>query len=317
MKVFLFGILILPIFCFSQDLIINQTNPKNVQFVTSDIKCFWQAFDFSKTDTANMIEIFNKLYLEKGSYGLEKFNEISIKGMSNLVTAVKKYKSYYESIRPHTFQLKGMEKQMRKSFSKLLTLYPNAKFPNVYFLIGDLNAGGKPTKNALLIGTEVYSADENSNFQNINPAFQTLLKSLTISKIPEVVAHELIHYQQSYADSDRNLLGYAITEGSADFIAELITGKKINKLAHDYGSQHEKELWEEFRKDLNGYDINKWMFNQSVGGKPSDLGYYIGYKIVQSYYNISKNKRQAISDILNIKDFGAFLKESRYKDKFE
>ncbi len=50
--------------------------------------------------------------------------------------------------------------------------------------------------------------------------------------------------------------------------------------------------------------------------KPADLGYYIGYKIVESYYNRAKDKKQVIKDILDIKDFNAFLKASGYDEKF-
>jgi hypothetical protein len=42
----------------------------------------------------------------------------------------------------------------------------------------------------------------------------------------------------------------------------------------------------------------------------------MGYKICESYYKNAKDKRQAIRDILEIKDFAAFLEKSRYREKF-
>jgi hypothetical protein len=255
-----------------------------------DINRFWEAFDSTRANSARSEEIFDNLYLKKGTYGLKELNKLSIKGANNLATAVNKYHRYYQSIREHTYQVNRMEKQTGRSFKKLKRLYAAAIFPDIYFLIGDMNAAGKPTKSALLIGTEVYSADENSNFENVYPPFQTILKSLTISRLPQVVAHELIHYQQSYYDINKNLLGSAIMEGSADFI--------------------------EFIKEAKSSNTNKWMWNSSVDGTPGDLGYYIGYKIVQSYYENCKDKRQAIQDILNIKDFDEFLLKSRYGIKF-
>jgi hypothetical protein len=43
----------------------------------------------------------------------------------------------------------------------------------------------------------------------------------------------------------------------------------------------------------------------------------MGYKIVESYYSRMKDKRQAIKDILEIKDFAQFLKDSGYEAKFQ
>jgi hypothetical protein len=46
------------------------------------------------------------------------------------------------------------------------------------------------------------------------------------------------------------------------------------------------------------------------------MGYYMGYKIVQSYYNNAKDKRQAIKDILEIKDVRKFYEASKYGETF-
>jgi hypothetical protein len=45
---------------------------------------------------------------------------------------------------------------------------------------------------------------------------------------------------------------------------------------------------------------------------PSDLGYYFGYRIAESYYAGQSDKKQAIADLVSIKDFEGFLKASNY-----
>jgi hypothetical protein len=50
--------------------------------------------------------------------------------------------------------------------------------------------------------------------------------------------------------------------------------------------------------------------------RPPDLGYFMGYKISESYYKNARDKRQAIKDILEINDFDKFLKQSKYHLKF-
>jgi len=59
--------------------------------------------------------------------------------------------------------------------------------------------------------------------------------------------------------------------------------------------------------------MTRWLYNgSSSDGRPSDLGYFIGFRIVQAYYQKASDKQQAVSDILNIKDFERFLEQSGY-----
>ena len=133
--------------------------------------------------------------------------------------------------------------------------------------------------------------------------------------IPHIVALELVHYQQKYPEGERTLLHESIKEGSADFIAELISGKNINTHLHDYGNPRERELWTEFKREMNRTNVNDWLYNGSAAkGRPADLGYYIGYKICEAYYRAAKDKKQAVKEILEIKDFNKFLKDSQYSN---
>jgi len=48
----------------------------------------------------------------------------------------------------------------------------------------------------------------------------------------------------------------------------------------------------------------------------TDLGYYMGYRIAESYCEHAGDKLQAIADILRISDGDAFVRASRYADRF-
>ena len=66
---------------------------------------------------------------------------------------------------------------------------------------------------------------------------------------------------------------------------------------------------------MNGTNTSNWLYQgQEAKGRPADLGYYIGYKICESYYRAAKDKKQAVKDILEIKDFNQFLKDSQYSN---
>jgi hypothetical protein len=47
-----------------------------------------------------------------------------------------------------------------------------------------------------------------------------------------LTAHELVHTQQNLKSTATNLLGLCLKEGSADFIAELLIGKKLKRLIY-------------------------------------------------------------------------------------
>jgi uncharacterized protein YjaZ len=127
-----------------------------------------------------------------------------------------------------------------------------------------------------------------------------------------IVVHELVHFQQNYA-KDMTLLNQCLREGAADFICELVTGSHANQYFYGYGDAHEKELWEAFKQVMGGTKWEGWLYGSSKKeGRPNDLGYWMGYKICKAYYDKAADKKQAIAEILNIKDAKQFLEASGY-----
>lgn len=315
---------------------VNQ-DPHAAKFVTSDINNFWRAFDLAakENDREKRIAIYQFEYLDKGSAGLKDFVRLRIKGARQLVETIEKLPRFYASVRPATLRVAEMEKQMRESFLAFKKVYPDAVFPDVYFVIGVANTGGTASSSGLLIGAELYGLtertprdefpawfmtfvpnvkDEEQLRQLVAKALATALKP--VEKLPFVVAHESCHYNQNLGEH-RSLLGKSIQEGSCDFIAELIAGEPLNPEQKKYGDAHEAELWREFTAEMKGTDLSRWMYNGfKTTDRPGDLGYYMGYKISWSYYDHAKDKRQAVRDILNVKDFSSFLEKSRYQGKF-
>ena len=133
-------------------------NPEAVKFVTSDIDNFWRAYDLAakETDKAKRAAIFQAEYLDKGSPGLKDFLRLRIKSAESLVGAIDRMPKYYASTRPQTLRVRRMEGRMRAAFRKFRSLYPEAVFPDVYFLIGVASSGGTTGPSGLLIGAEMY-----------------------------------------------------------------------------------------------------------------------------------------------------------------
>ena len=248
-------------------------NPDSARLVTSDIQLFWSALDRAPADS--LADYMQREYLDKASVGVRDFIAGRILSAEDMATIVRARRATYDSVRAANLDVTRAEADIRNAFRRLKELYPPAVFPDVYFVIGRFNSGGTSTDHGLLIGAEMYR----------DPA-----------SLPGIVSHELIHFQQRYPSGP--LLEHAFMEGSADFVGELISGRQINNEAHRYGIAHEAELWKDFSAHFDDKDYFPWMYARPTDGKPNDLGYFIGYRIAQAYYNKASDKTQAIRDII-------------------
>lgn len=278
-------------------------NPDDVRLVTSDIGNFWRAYDSSvgKT-TEEKIEIFETEYLAKGSIGLQDYVESRIESAEELVKAIETMPKYYASIRESSYRVLEMTDRIRSYMHTWKSHYDDAMFPDVYFLIGRMNNGGTTSQNGLLIGTEISCRTDNLPEDEFPLMLLKVIRP--IEDVPYIVIHELIHTQQKYNFDGNTLLGHSIMEGAADFLGELVSGMHINLIQHEYGRVHEAELWEEFSKAMLQEDRSNWLYNyiENSSGRPPDLGYYMGYRICESYYAKTDDKQQAVRDILAIND---------------
>ncbi len=265
-------------------------DPSAPRIVTSDVTLFWEVLDAA--DPGTLAERMHCDYLRRGSDGLRDFLPLRIVSGERLAETVTAQRERYEAARESSTTVTALEPEIRAVFHRMKALYPDAVFPDVYFLIGRLNTGGTISQRGLLIGAEMY-ADH--------------------APILPLIAHELVHYQQRLIPPDRRtLLAQSIMEGSADFVAELISGDHTNHRAHEYALPKEAELWREFSQVMHDEDVSGWLYGGAPEGRPSDLGYFIGYRIAEAYYMNAGANEQAVSDILNVQDYEEFLARSGY-----
>jgi len=295
----------------SQQPVANH-DPDAAQLVTDDIPRFWAALDGATLlDAADR---FQHLYIEPGTPGLKAFLRGRIVNGRALAGTVAARPRYYAAIRSATLAVDTaarVKARIRASFHRLADLYAAAVFPDVYFVVGRLNSGGTAGEAGLIIGTEMYARDLGTPTDELTPWEKAVVTSSDV--LPNIVAHELIHFQQPDGKEPMTLLAQALREGSADFLGQLISGGIINRLQHQYGDAHEAELWDEFRPVMHGRDVSDWMYqgDKSVE-RPPDLGYYIGYRITQAYYDRAADKRAAIAAIINETNADQFLTASGY-----
>jgi len=290
-------------------------DPAQAQIVTADIKRYWEAVDAGGGATD-----FETRYLQRGSAGLRDFTQRRQLSGAAMRAAFVAAPQYLASIRPTSLSLAtdtAVRNRIRRNFAVMQQRYPDAIFPPVTFLIGRFSTGGTVGASGILIGAEFYTKTATSPLHELNPFVRN--NARPIDSIAIIVAHEHVHVLQLasgglYARGTLTLLEQALLEGSADFLGELVSGSQINAGLHVWALPREDSLWTAFRAAMHGTSISQWLYNQSTATaeRPGDLGYFIGYRIAQAYYDAATDKTAAIRDIIRVRDADAFLAASGY-----
>ncbi|SRR5579863_10316111 len=280
-------------------------DPATAVISTADVTLFWLAFDEWQTQFHSAPEklagILERDYLSRASQGVQDFIPNRIISADAFAKRILEDPAYYRAVRANTLKLQTFVPEIRQGFMRLQAMYPAAVFPPVYFVIGRRNSGGTDTEHALIIGAEMF-ADSASR--------------LHLSDVTSIVIHELIHYQQQTHIQD--LTTSVMNEGAADFISELITGRDIDEDTKAYGDSHEQALWTAFQHDARTNSFAPWLYNGTATDRvgPPDLGYYLGYKVCQSLYEISTDKAAALQSIIAMQDPKAIIAQSQYAQRF-
>jgi Predicted Zn-dependent protease (DUF2268) len=283
-----------------QELIVENT--KNA--LTADIDHFYEAFDLLKNckNHYDSLTTIQNVYLDRATNGLLDFIKARNLTADEYVEVIYKNASHYASVRENAFEVKKSEPLIQEVFDKLKSIYGNFKPFKVCFAIGAMRTGGTTSDNYILLGTELMSTGKKEGLP---------------MRIKGLVAHECVHTQQKTQAKNVaqcNQLYQCLQEGSANFIGQLLTGTTNYTENDKYGDTHENELWNEFKSTLCSEYARNWLYNgDSAKDRPADLGYYIGYKITQAYYNNATDKQQAIIDIIEVQDAVNFLQKSGYE----
>ena len=293
-------------------------DPANARFITSDIERFWRAYD--KAMSAPVEEraaILQHDYIDPGTAGVKGFAASGRLNAKTLAQRIESHQAFFKAIRPLTLAVEQQRPATIAAFRKLKEIYSSATFPDVYFLIGQLSSGGTSSNSGLLMGAEMFSRSASVPTAELNDWERSVIAPA--SDIPPLVAHESIHFQQRFA-AQGGLLCACLIEGGADFVGKLSSGRLIARMeeTHKWANERERVLWIEFQKEMDGKDTSHWLYGNSGGnGRPVDLGYWMGFKINEAYYNNATDKKQAVRDILAVTDCKQFLERSRYGDKFD
>lgn len=273
------------------------------EFIASDIQNFWNAYDkiISTNDTILQKDYLNSLYIQKGSKGLQSLIEVRNYKPEEFLYFINNCPKFWKSIREKTKNVDELLPEIEADILKLKSVYPSFKAFPIYFAIGAFRTNGTIHDKKVLVGAELALADEDVVVDELPAWRQNFYREFQPRKnIALLCAHEYVHLLQN--ELVDNLLSKCLYEGIAEFVSCKATGKESFTPAIQFGKSHQKEVIEQFERDLfsmsNDYN---WLWGENNNQlKVRDLGYFIGYEIAERYYTAATNKTQAIKELIEL-----------------
>ena len=263
-----------------------------------DVDRFYRIYDAANGHPT--ADILQHDYLDAGSEGLIQFAKLRHISGTTISENLARHPEMYLNARRCVDVLVPVRQRLALALRKLGDLYPEAKFSPVTIAVGR----GKPVAigspvSGVQIGLEALCAVKWMN-PNVEDRFVHL------------IAHEYAHVQQVQAlvdDEHPTILEASLIEGAAEFTAELISGEVSSYQFKTWPRGDERKSELAFVSDEDKTDLSTWLYNGTMD-KPGDLGCWIGYRIVKSYYQRVVDKRVAFRGILQMSDPKAFVAKS-------
>ena len=283
-------------------------DPQKAAFVYHDIENFLKAAEAiaAGKSSAQALQI---LYLDAASPGLRMFIQKYDLTLERIEEAMADHPEAYARLPENLRALKAREPSFRDAYAAIQKTVPNAVFPPTYFLVAGHRGIGSGSTEGPLISIEKKTPE--SIREDLNAT----------------LVHEMIHMEQLattgaayfaiFSGAERTLLASSIREGAATFMAELIAGgSKHKNEARDYYLAREAEFWPAFESEMLGLEMGDWLWQEPADPEqPQDLGYAIGARIVEAFYEQAEDKRAAAQEVMAVTDYPAFLAGSGYAGK--
>ena len=278
------------------------TSPENAELIYSDVVNFIEAYQYLNKD-ADTIAVLNKYYFDRSSAGLKEYIIKHSLTPELLKAAIAKDPDRYAKIPGFLAVAEAFKPEYSMLMKQFGEVLPSAMYPPTYLLVGANRGIAQASKYGQLVTiTRVVDSNE---------------------KLKKLIVHELAHFQQAitmgiqeygalYGKAD-NMLGLCLREGGAEFITYLVLNQITQTKGLEYFRQHELDLKSRFKSDLATQNPGYWLWDSIEDPEtPNLLGYVIGFKICEAYYQNSTEKNNALKDILAITQPEGFVEKSQF-----
>jgi len=279
---------------------------KGPRFITEDVDRFYEIYDAAGGHPS--AAQLDRNYLAPGTAGLHDFARLRRVTGERIAAAITDRPEIYVGARRCLAVLPAVKQRLAAAFGRLTALYPEARLAPVTIVVGRGRPVGITDPSGVTMGLEALCA---ADFMDPNLE----------DRFVHTIAHEYGHIQQSAAlqalepgDPQATVLRMSLMEGVGEFTAELISGGVGENQQKAWTRGKEAEIETAFVRDQDTTDLSAWMYNgPGDAAHPSDLGYWVGYRIVKAYYAAARDKHQALKDIFEMPDPKAFLAKSGWR----
>ena len=312
---------------------IPATSQHQYEFHYEDIENFRKVLEVVRSGGDTLAAI--NTYFENASEGMRGWLDRYGTKPALMVKTIKYFPKYYDYLSTIDTKLMSYEEEISKGLDGIRKLYPSefVHIPPIYYFIL-FSGGGSVEMTANMMSVDYFGMHEDldhSEFDRIGGLYpEGKFHLVDVELIPHVTVHETAHLLQAYMQGEidyvsiyeqenQTIQAYAIREGGADFLTWHGAGL-IDSVKAAYGDTHEKELWQAMEPILEeNIDDHKGWFsgkNPDHPDWPFQIGYYMGFKMVQHYFEQSEDKEAALTLIFNAnqpEDFQKFVEVYRKK----
>ncbi|WP_375290847.1 hypothetical protein [Qipengyuania sp.] len=308
-------------------------DPLSVTVESADADRF--AAVFAAADGRPTAEALQRGYLDGAGRGVAVFTPGRIQNAANLARAIAADPAgYARAVKVCLPLAKQASADMRAIYLGLASVFPGRPLPELHVVFGAGNSGGtagvEDGVGAQVLGLEVICEMADTP-EELRTTFRRFF------------AHETVHVVQMQAgaavqSASDPLLAASLTEGFAEFVSGLVTGEVPDPERDGWARAREAQVWADFAADRRALQImagegmsvddppaeaaallRRWAGNYGSApeGWPYEMGYWIGRRICEGYFERSTDKRRAIEDLLLMKDPAAILAGSGYGSRVE
>jgi hypothetical protein len=270
---------------------------------------------YQDTVGAPSVAQLQERYLASESRAIAIFTPYRIIDAPNLLANINANRADYTDAITRCLPLvKSTQPDLRAIYLGFRGLLPERPLPRIAVVFGAGNSGGTAEPDMQVLGLEVLcriAPDE--------AAFRKLMRSF--------FAHETVHTFQKVDETGLELdylLAVALSEGTADYIAQIVTGETPDPARAAWAEANASLVWREFAHDLavvrdprasevsKNTAIRRWLHNAdgAPDGWPTELGYWVGMQIAAGYVANASDPHTAIRELLVFKDPRLILNNS-------
>ncbi len=292
----------------------HPADPSEAQISYDDLTTFISVHQEAQTndDTA---AVYAAEYFARDSRPVDTY--VSMFGMSaeRIAADAQDRPELYAHLVADIANVVATEPEIRAAYAEFKNRYPAAVFPPIYILYGNFQARALIRPYGILFSGEYFIGDDNVSDLTDPHSLNGLMNRP--GNLASQVIHELAHIQQAQKHPlvpffSGDLLRWAVTEGTADFVATLITGSHTNQAAHAFLVGNKDSKWCAFFEAVTSNRGREWLDQSVFAGHPHGIGPAFGYQIVRAYYESGDNKDAAFTALVELDDYRRIYEESGF-----